>query len=204
MSRAIVGVAVLLAAGVLRAQQGDIVIRAGTLIDGKGGVRKNAAVAIEGSRIKEVGTAARGAVTYNLGNATLMPGWIDTHVHLGWHFDKNGRLAMRDSDTPPQAALAAAANAYATLVGGFTTVQSLGEPLDSDLRQAIERGGLPGPRILTSLRQINENTGDPEKIRALVRQLAADGANVVKLFATAEEFLNVRMSWGKLERVGRI
>jgi imidazolonepropionase-like amidohydrolase len=112
-----------------------------------------------------------------------MPGWIDTHVHLSWHFDKNGRLASEKDETP-QAMLHAAGNAWATLRGGFTTVQSVGAPIDRDLRDAIAEGVVPGPRVLTSLVQINEDTGDPAAIRFFVRKAVSSGADVVKLFAT--------------------
>jgi len=64
-------------------------------------------------------------------------------------------------------------------------VQSLGSAIDGDLRDLIARGVIPGPRIITSLRSVNENTGDPEKIRAYVRKMKDDGADVIKLFATA-------------------
>jgi imidazolonepropionase-like amidohydrolase len=70
-------------------------------------------------------------------------------------------------------------------MGGFTTVQGLGQAIEGDLRELVETGAIPGPRIITSLRSINENTGDPEKIRAYVDKMKADGADVVKLFATA-------------------
>jgi imidazolonepropionase-like amidohydrolase len=118
-----------------------------------------------------------------------MPGWIDTHVHPTWYFNQDGRLEQgpgrNAKSTPQQAALFSAANLYATLVGGFTTVQSVGAELDRDLRAGIESGGLAGPRLLTSLRSINENTGPPEKIREYVRAMKSDGADLVKLFATA-------------------
>src|SRR6185437_7798381 len=87
--------------------------------------------------------------------------------------------------TPQQAALFTEANAYATLLGGFTTIQSLGQPIDADIRDMAASGALPGPRILTALRPISENSGTPEQIRGLVRKLKEDGADVVKLFATA-------------------
>src|SRR5207244_7696771 len=77
-----------------------------------------------------------------------------------------------------------ASNAYATLMGSFTTVQSLGAPADKELRDAIAAGEIPGPRVITSIRQINENTGDPEAIRKYVRDAVAQGADVIKLFAT--------------------
>lgn len=163
-----------------------LTIRTTTLLDGKGGVLKNQQIAVEGGRIVRVAGAA-GRATYDLSGLTVMPGWIDTHVHLGWHFNKEGRLDSggRDSkETAQQAALYAAGNAYATLMGGFTTVQSLGSEIDGDLRELIHSGVLAGPRILTSLRSVNENTGGPGQIRAYVRKMKADGADVIKLFAT--------------------
>src|SRR5450759_4636501 len=116
-----------------------------------------------------------------------MPGWIDTHVHLGWHFNQEGRLdqgGRGSKETPPQSALYAEANDYATLMGGFTTVQSLGSQIDGDLRDLINAGVIPGPRVITSLRAVTETTGDPEQIRAYVRKMKEDGADVIKLFAT--------------------
>ncbi len=163
-----------------------VVIRTSTLLDGKGGTLKGQDIVVDGGRITQV-RASQGKATIDLSGLTVMPGWIDTHVHLGWHFNKEGRLDQGgpgSKETPQQAALYAAANAYATLMGGFTTVQSLGSMIDGDLRDLIAQGVLPGPRIITSLRQINENTGDPEKIREYVRRMKADGADVVKLFAT--------------------
>src|SRR6266404_4915465 len=147
------------------------VIKTSTILDGKGHILKG-----------------RGNPTYDLSGLTVMPGWIDTHVHLGWHFNKDNRLddgGRGSKETPQQAALYAEGNAYTTLMGGFTTVQSLGSAIDGDLRDLIARGVIPGPRIITSLRSVNENTGDPEKIRAYVRKMKDDGADVIKLFATA-------------------
>ena len=80
--------------------------------------------------------------------------------------------------------LYAAENAYAMLSGGFTTSQSLGSPLDRDLRDAIGRGILPGPRLLTSISPITEATGNPDQIRQFVRQVASSGADVIKMFAS--------------------
>jgi imidazolonepropionase-like amidohydrolase len=120
-----------------------------------------------------------------------MPGWIDTHVHATWYFNKEGRYETGPGrgpnpvTTPQQAALFAEANMYATLMGGFTTVQSVGAMLDGDLRGMFLSGALPGPRLLTSLGQINENSGDPEKIRATVDRYKSQGADLIKLFATA-------------------
>ena len=70
-------------------------------------------------------------------------------------------------------------------MGGVTTVQSVGAGSDAELRDAIARGVLPGPRILTSLISIGAGTGDPAEIRARVRELADAGADVIKIFASA-------------------
>lgn len=163
-----------------------IVIKTTTLLDGKGRALKNKEVVIEGTRISRVADA-RARPDYDLSGFTVMPGWIDTHVHLGWHFNKEGRLASggdSGKESAQEAALYAASNAYAMLMGGFTAVQSLGSAIDGDVRDLVNAGVLPGPRILTSLRAVNENTGDPEKIRDYVRRMKADGADVIKLFAT--------------------
>jgi imidazolonepropionase-like amidohydrolase len=164
-----------------------VVIRTSTLIDGKGHVLKNQELVIEGGRITRIGDAKQ-KPTIDLTGMTVMPGWIDTHVHATWYFNKDGRYEAGGrgaKSTPQQAALYAAANLYATLMGGFTTVQSVGAELDGDLRDRIAAGTIAGPRLLTSLRAVNENTGDPAAIRAYVQKMKADGADVVKLFATA-------------------
>src|SRR5262249_8447869 len=113
-----------------------------------------------------------------------VPGLIDVHAHVGWHFDKDGRYAARPGPAA-QEILYAAENAYTTLLAGFTTIQSPGQANDVELRDAIARGVLPGPRLLTSIRQINERSGTPDEIRAKVRELKKDGADVVKIFASA-------------------
>ena len=164
-----------------------MVVKATTLIDGKGHVLRNQEIVIERGRITRVADAKQ-KPTIDLSGLTVMPGWIDTHVHLGWYFNKEGRYdpgGRNSTTTPQQAALYVAANAYATLMGGFTTVQCLGSPIEGDVRDLIASGAIPGPRVLTSLRSIDERTGDPEQIRAFVDKMKADGSDVVKLFATA-------------------
>src|SRR6185503_16505391 len=88
------------------------------------------------------------------------------------------------TETDQQAMLYAEEDAFLTLQAGVTTAQSVGAALDGDLRNWIARGMLPGPRILTSLRPVNVNTGTPEQIRAFIYKMIADGADVIKIFAT--------------------
>jgi imidazolonepropionase-like amidohydrolase len=179
------GLALLMFAVSAAAQ--PIVIRTTTLIDGKGRVLRNQEIVVDGARIVRVADA-KTKPTIDLSGLTVMPGWIDTHVHPTWYFNREGRLEQGgrgSKSTPQQAALAAASNLYATLMGGFTTVQSVGAELDRDLRDLIAKGALPGPRLLTSLRAVTETTGDPDQIRAYVQKMKADGADVIKLFATA-------------------
>ena len=173
---------VLLIAAASAAAQTPITIRAGTLIDGRGGVQRNVTVTIEGSKISHIG-AANGTPTHDFSRLTLLPGLIDTHVHIDGHFGKDGR-ASNTGETPAQRALYAAENAYVTLMAGFTTVQSIGSAMDLDLRDAIARGTLPGPRVLTSAAQLTDTRLSTDSIRGWVRATAARGADLIKLFAS--------------------
>jgi imidazolonepropionase-like amidohydrolase len=176
----------LAAAGAVRSQTRPVVIRASTVLDGKGSILRDVALVIEGTKIVRIDPNASEA-TYDLRGLTVMPGWIDTHTHLAAHFDRaTGKVhSAKAGETPPQATLYAMENAYRTFMAGFTTVQSPGAELDKDLRDWIAEGRIPGPRILTSLRSVTDQTGDPSQIRAFVRQAIADGADFVKIFATA-------------------
>lgn len=166
----------------LAAQEPTIIIRAGLLLDGKGGAQRNADIVVQGSKIVKIAPAT-GKPTYDLRTLTILPGLIDTHVHISYHFGADGRASNR-GETPAQGAYYTVENAYATLMAGFTTVQSVGAAADVPLREAIARGVLPGPRILTAIRALNENSGTPDQLRELVRKLKADGADVVKIFAS--------------------
>ncbi len=169
------------------AQERPIVLKASTVLDGKGQVLHNTIVVVENGKIARVGgSTPQGAISYDLSGLTVMPGWIDAHVHPDWHFDATGKLAG-DNEPKEKTALAAAANSWKMLAAGFTTVQSLGTALDKELRDAIERFGLPGPRILTSLDPIfgrGDATGTPDELRAVVQKHGKDGADAIKIFAS--------------------
>jgi imidazolonepropionase-like amidohydrolase len=165
------------------AQEQPIVVKAATVLSGKGQVLHNTIIVVEGGKISRIGgEAPSGAIFYDLTRLTVTPGWIDTHAHIFWHFD-NGRLAGKD-EPPVRAMLHAADNAILTLNAGFTTIQSPGSPEDKDLRDGIARGILPGPRMLTSLEPLTEQSGPPEKLRELVRERKQQGADFIKLFAS--------------------
>lgn len=164
-----------------------VVLKTSTILDGKGQVLRNRSIVIQDGRIARISGAAE-KPTYDLTGLTVMPGWIDTHVHFAVHFDTNNRVengGEGSKETPELSALYAAAGAYATLMGGFTTIQSVGAEADGRVRDLINAGQLAGPNIITSLRAIYDTTGTPEQIRAFVRKAKADGADVVKLFSTA-------------------
>lgn len=165
------------------AQTADVTIKARVVIDGTGKVIPNGMVTVRDGKIVDVGPA-KGAPTIDLGRLTLLPGFIDTHVHIGWHFGPDGRYQPRD-DSPADAALYGAENAYVTLMAGFTTVQSVGAASDKPLRDAVNRGVIPGPRILTSLGQISNQKMTPQQMRDDVREKKANGADLVKIFASA-------------------
>ena len=165
-----------------------VTIHAARMIDGRGKETENVVVTVSDGKITSVAPATgRGAqATYELGDATLLPGLIDAHVHPGWYINGQGALHNgRDGDTPTQSALARAGNLDATLMAGFTTIQSVGGVEDLELRDAVARWQIPGPRILTSITQLSNTRPSPDSLRAIVRSLKARGADVIKLFASA-------------------
>src|SRR3989442_1564012 len=167
------------------AQAPTITIRAGTVLDGRGGTLRNTTVVIAGSRITRLDPALT-AATYDLSRLTVMPGGIDTHVHLTSHFDANGRAHNDPGGAEPldQTVLYTEENAYRALMAGITTVQSIGSTLDRDLRDAIARGTIPGPRVITSLDWITPEDGAADGLRRTVRQRVAAGADVIKILGS--------------------
>jgi imidazolonepropionase-like amidohydrolase len=162
-----------------------IVIAASTLLDGKGHVHHDTRIVVEGAKIVAVDPNA-GPVDFDLRGLTVLPGWIDAHVHISWSFGPDGKN-VNGGGTTQEAAYQTASNAWATLMAGFTTVQSVGSAVDAPLRDAIARGQLPGPRIITSLEPLmgqDEKTGTPDEIRTWVRKQKESGADLIKIFAS--------------------
>jgi imidazolonepropionase-like amidohydrolase len=172
------------AAAALVAQDRPIVLKTSTLYDGKGKTLRNTIIVVEGSKIARIGgIAPANAITYDLAALTVTPGWIDTHAHIVNHFDNQNRLSGTD-EPAAEAGWRVAENVVATLNAGFTTIQSPGSIQDRELRDAIARGVIPGPRILTSLEALTEASGDASTMRKLVRERKQQGADFIKLFAS--------------------
>lgn len=166
------------------ARRAPLTIRAGVLLDGRGGVQRDVLITVDGSRIMSIAPYRAGtAVSWDLSRHTVLPGLIDTHVHIDAHFGVDGRANNR-GETPAQRLRAAMENAQLTLRAGFTTVQSLGSPMDVALRAAILDGRTDGPRLLTSAAQFSDTSRTPAQIREWVRRTASQGSDVIKVFAS--------------------
>ena len=138
MRKRILPLVLVLAAGLVQGQE-RIVLRAGRLLDGTGSVLENRSVVVEGGKIREIGAAGRG--DYDLSGLTVLPGLIDTHVHIASHFDLDDRVHRDESvETPQENALYAAENGYRTSDGGHHHRPEPGQPG----RQAAARCDRPG------------------------------------------------------------
>jgi imidazolonepropionase-like amidohydrolase len=193
------------------AQVSTTVIRAARLIDGRGGSPiAPAMIRVEDDRIAEVGTSIpvpSGARVIDLGGATLLPGLIDLHTHL------TGRPGIHWEDalvktTPAHDALWGARNARVTLMAGFTTCRDLGPVwpyVDVELRNAIDAGAVPGPRLAVAGNYVSSTGGagdarqfsiyvdvpivrnladSPDEVTKAVRTNLKNGADFIKILAT--------------------
>ena len=196
MRRLGIRIFVALVAGHTAAAQGQVtVIRVGQMLDGRGGSTMGTSITVSGTRIEAVGTSKQRA-KYDLTRYTVLPGLIDTHDHIGWHFNRAGRFhTPNDGETPVDEAFAAAGNAWTTLMAGFTTIASPGSASDLPLRDAIARGVIAGPRLLSSSDPLSSAQLTPDSIRAIIRQRKADGADFIKIFASASIRDGGRQTW---------
>ena len=207
---------ILLLAVLALQQPGVTAIRAGTLIDGTGAAPvKNAVIVMQGDRITAVGTnvpVPAGATVIDLSGETVLPGFIDAHVHLvGRTIGDGDWQHSRLTEMPSELALLGAAHAQQTLDAGFTTVRVVGSANFGDvaLRNAINAGWIQGPRIVAAgisfgIRggHCDETNGlQPDalgheggievgvangidEVRNAVRYMVKYGADVIKICAT--------------------
>src|SRR5215475_14707284 len=126
-----------------------VVIAASVLLDGKGHVSRDTRIVIDGAKIVAIDPKA-GPVDYDLRGLTVMPGWIDMHTHITSSFGSDGKFG--GVVTAEESNYQTASNAWVTLLGGFTTIQTMSRAVG--LRDAIAKGLLPGPRILTIVQDL--------------------------------------------------
>jgi imidazolonepropionase-like amidohydrolase len=207
----------LAAAGLACAQSGPIVIKAARMFDGVSDrVVSPGLVVVLGEKIRGVGAKAEipaGSEVIDLGDATILPGFIDAHTHLTIDYELDYRKQQMDTltKTVAEQALDASVNARITLIAGFTTVRDVGssEFLDVGLRNAIAAGKVPGPRMLVAVNAIGATGGHcdnaagfkyglfgretgiqdgvangPDQMRLIVRFNVKYGADVIKTCAT--------------------
>jgi len=175
-------------------------IRCGTLFDGTGGVPlRDALVVVTDGRITSVGPAASGGVTpsaetVDLRDRFVMPGLIDCHSHASLVPGEGDQLGQLRRGPVPQA-LAATRNLRRDLAAGTTTMRIMGEEhfVDVDVRDAIEAGVIPGPRLLVAGRGLAADNGHGraltsydgvDDVRRGARENLRRGANHVKIFVT--------------------
>jgi imidazolonepropionase-like amidohydrolase len=151
---------------VLNAQTRTLAIRSARLFDGIGGtLLEPGLVIVSDGKIQSVGgrTIPPGATVVDLGDATLLPGFIDAHTHLSGEFNANydGATLLSLQRPVSETAIRATANARKTLMAGFTTVRDLGgsDFIDVGLRNAIDAGVVPGPRMLVAVHALGSTGG---------------------------------------------
>ena len=144
-----------------------VVLKAARMFDGKSSaLRTPGLVVVADGKIVAVGEKAgvpAGSEVIDLGDATLMPGFIDAHTHLTSMYSDDWKQGELDrlQKTTAERALDASANARVTLLAGFTTVRNVGasDYIDVGLRNAIRDGVVPGPRMLVSVHAIGSTGG---------------------------------------------
>jgi imidazolonepropionase-like amidohydrolase len=196
-----------------------IVLHAARLLDIKTGkVIKPGEVLVQGDRILEVGTTVKrpaGAEVMELGDRTLMPGLIDTHIHLFLHPGAEDLQTVQES--VPRRTIMATLAARDDLMAGFTAERDMGTEgagsADTAVRDAINDGRIPGPRLRISGNAINILGGhedaigynpeqhvlpnanyanDAEELISVMRQQFKEGADFIKIYETGADSIRDR------------
>lgn len=179
-----------------KGQPHRLALRAARMLDVRQGkLIENAVVLIDGDKVSQVGqnlSIPSGVEILNLGNVTLLPGLIDAHTHITYHFDETGHFGRRGDPNTSVTARYAAENARRTLEAGFTTIRNLAatDLVDINLRDSINRGEIPGPRLQVSgaplvpdeVYGISSEDARLKTIRDFVRARLREGADVIKIF----------------------
>jgi imidazolonepropionase-like amidohydrolase len=190
----------------------EIYLKAHRFFDGKHEPVQDVIVAVRDGKITQAGKDVKvpaGARLVDLGDRTLMPGLVDAHTHIALHTGDYDEQILRES--PEFRALYASVNARKTLESGVTTIRDLGNEgagfADIALRDAIDRGLVPGPRIITAIRPVTATgayrlvgyspyldtpalsaaADGPSEVRKQVRTLVAQGAGVIKIYMESFE-----------------
>jgi imidazolonepropionase-like amidohydrolase len=192
-----------------------VILHAARLLDIEGGrILSPGEILVQGGKIVAAGSSVdhpAGVETIDLGDTTLMPGLIDAHVHLFLHPGDEALQTVMES--VPQRVITATVAAKADLMAGFTAERDMGTegagPADTAVRDAINKGQIPGPRLRVSGNAINilgghedsigfnpeqhvlpnatyANTGD--ELVAVIRQQIKDGADFIKIYETGRDF----------------
>ena len=191
-----------------------IVLRAARLLDVKAGkIIKPAEILVQGDRIAEVGTSVKrpqGAAVIDLGDRTLLPGLIDAHIHLFLHPGAEDLQTVQES--VPQRTIMATLAARDDLMAGFSAERDMGTEgagsADTAVRNAINEGLIPGPRLRISGNAINivgghedaigynpaqhvlpnaDYADDSDQLVAVMRQQFKEGADFTKIYETGAD-----------------
>lgn len=179
-----------------------LALRAARMLDAASGqVVNNAVILVEGDKVTAAGANLQipsGVKVYDLGDVTVLPGLIDAHTHITYHFDESGHFGLRGDAGPEVTLKYAEQNARDTLNAGFTTIRNLGAGgrVDLMLRDEINRGQVPGPRIIASgepltsddIQDIYDDPGARlARVREFVRARIREGVDVIKIFEGVDE-----------------
>jgi imidazolonepropionase-like amidohydrolase len=193
-----------------------IVLHAARLLDIKNGrILKPGEILVQGERIAEVGTSVKhpaGAEVIDLGDRTLLPGLIDAHIHLFLHPGAEDLQTVQES--VPERTITATLAARADLMAGFTAERDMGTEgagsADTAVRNAIDEGRIPGPRLRISGNAVNILGGHEDAINynpeqhvlpnatyannahelvAVIRQQFKEGADFIKIYETGPDLV---------------